>query len=478
MILDELYSILLYSGGAIALGLVSILVLGCFVGIQAHFNNWLLALIFPIILTGIGISSLLSGRNIIFADANINSAVANETELVTWLFRFATLIILGICFSRFISTSQKNKNQGKEGYPLFFAFLLFYFTNIIINNIFGTKPTLDQKFIYSLIIFSAVFFSRNQNMYFSIQGMKFGLLFFLFCSSIAALVFPKIAVQNYYIGWVPGINIRFWGLASHANSIGPLSLVFLLIVAHRPFDRRWLQYSAIIMGICIILLSQSKTAWVAAFLSFAILWWGRVLHPSIEDNILKCSSNSLRSLSSPILLAFIGILLVVVLAVYSVYGNTFAAITNNEATMTLTGRTAIWSVAIEAWKNNPLFGYGSSIWSAQFRENIDMDFAFSAHNQFLQSLSGAGVMGLLGLMIYMLILFRYAYAAIGETRGLSLALFSVILVRCFTETPFEISGILNVDIATHLLLFRIVLINRGKQKSFLYPQEQQQLRWR
>lgn len=475
MTLDELYLILLYSGVAVCIGMVSIMSLGFFVEIQSNFNKWIHALIFPIILIAIGIGSLLSGRNVMFAEADIDLAVGNEIQLITWTYRVATVLILGICFSIFISTLQKNKSRGNYGWPLFFSFSLFYFTNIILNNIFGTKPVIDWKFLYPFIIFSTIFLSRNKDTNFSIQGIKFGLLFFLFGSIIAAMVLPKISLQLNYIG-LPGINIRLWGLGSNPNSIGPLALIFLLLVAHKPFNRRLLQYSAISMGVCVLLLSQSKTAWGAALLSFAILWWGHVMHSPINRNIRKPANYALRNLSIPILLAFIGIALTVMLAFYSIYGSPFAHTTNEEI-KTLTGRTEIWSVAIETWKNNPLFGYGSSVWDEQFRKYMDMNFAFSAHNQFLQSLSEAGSIGFIGLMIYMVTLFRYAYDANGETKGLSLALFSIILIRCFTETPLEIIGIFNGDILVHLLLFRIVLINNRKQNYFLYPKEQQQLRW-
>lgn len=471
MTVDELFLILLYSGGAVGIGMVSIMGLGIFVEIQSNFNKWIHALIFPIILIAIGIGSLLSGRNVMFAEADINLAEGNEIQLITWTYRLATVLILGICFSNFISTLQKNKSRGNYGWPLFFSFSLYYFTNIILNNMFGTKPVADWKFLYPFIIFYEIFINRNKDINSSIQGIKFWLMFFLFASLITAVVLPKISLQLNYIG-LPWINIRLWGLGSNPNSIGPLSLIFLLLLAHKPFYRRLLQYSAIIVGVCVMLLSQSKTTWGAALLSFAILWWGHVMHSPIKINIQKPASNALRSLSIPILLAFIGIALSVVLAIYSIYGNPFAH-TNNEEITTLTGRTEIWSVAIETLKNNPLFGYGSSVWDDQFRKHIDMNFAFSAHNQFLQSLSEAGSIGFLGLIIYMVMLFRYAYAANGETKGLSLALFSIILIRCFTETPLEITGIFNEDIVAHLLLFRVALKNIRKHNYFLYPQEQQ-----
>ena len=93
---------------------------------------------------------------------------------------------------------------------------------------------------------------------------------------------------------------------------------------------------------------------------------------------------------------------------------------------TLTGRTEIWAVALQTWKANPLFGYGAAMWDDEFRRAVGMDFAYNAHNQFLQSLSVAGGLGLAGLLVYTLVLFRYAFAANTATT-----------VLAFERVPFE-----------------------------------------
>ena len=62
----------------------------------------------------------------------------------------------------------------------------------------------------------------------------------------------------------------------------------------------------------------------------------------------------------------------------------------------LTGRTKIWFLAWEEFLASPWFGHGPSIWGDYYRFMIGIKTATSAHNQLLQSLSSAGILGLAG----------------------------------------------------------------------------------
>jgi O-antigen ligase len=91
-----------------------------------------------------------------------------------------------------------------------------------------------------------------------------------------------------------------------------------------------------------------------------------------------------------------------------------------------------------------------------------MDHAVSAHNQFLQTLSVAGTMGLIGLVVYLGVLVRYAIRAARPSRGLSVAFLILVLLRCVTETPLQLESFLSGAFVTHLLLFHIALA-RGQR---------------
>src|SRR5436853_223822 len=72
-------------------------------------------------------------------------------------------------------------------------------------------------------------------------------------------------------GFLAGVSIRFWGLETHANSMAPLALVYLLLAIHQPFERRWLQWIGLVLGAVVLVLAQSKTTWAAAVISIPLL---------------------------------------------------------------------------------------------------------------------------------------------------------------------------------------------------------------
>ena len=78
-------------------------------------------------------------------------------------------------------------------------------------------------------------------------------------------------LQRPYEGLLPRISIRLWGLGSNANSIGPLAFLLLILTLHKPFARKWLQVMTIVLALAVIVLSQSKTAWVAGLVGACTL---------------------------------------------------------------------------------------------------------------------------------------------------------------------------------------------------------------
>jgi O-antigen ligase len=129
--------------------------------------------------------------------------------------------------------------------------------------------------------------------------------------------------------------------------------------------------------------------------------------------------------------------------------------------------------------HNPLFGYGLTMWGDAYRMQIGLDHAVSAHNQFLQSLSVAGAMGLMGLLVYLGTLLLYTINARRGSRGLSVVLFIVLLVRCVTETPLSIDGsFLSGAFAAHLLLFHIALAHAPRVVRVARPATSLITAWR
>ncbi|HJV52177.1 MAG TPA: O-antigen ligase family protein [Noviherbaspirillum sp.] len=483
MVDNQLSTMLLYFFGAVALCGAGILALGFFVDVNRHFNKWLLALVNPIVLAATAASSVLSNRDITNAEFEIGTASGEDSAILVWLLRLVTMLVLGICAARLIAASQSHERRPRQGRALFGAFLFFFVTNNVLNDIFGVKPVFDQRLLYPALVFSVAYVGRNKGFTPIVDATKWGLLLFCGACLAAVALFPQAAVQQNYAGVLPSINFRLWGLGTNPNSTGPLALVLLLLQIYRPFGNRALQLLGYGIGLIVLALAQSKTAWAAALIAVPTLWWGNLLYTAQSRSLRRHSAYSLRSFSRPILVCLLGLGAVAALA-YITIQDPLAAMARDEQVTSLTGRTDIWALAIDTWKQNPLFGYGTSMWDVDFRRMSGMSFAYHAHNQFLQSLSVAGVLGLLGLLLYTLVLFRHVFAANTATRGFSLALFWVIFIRYFTEAPLTMSSIFSGEFVTHLLLFSVVL-TKGREPAAETPAQPQQdyeplqnLQWR
>jgi O-antigen ligase len=312
---------------------------------------------------------------------------------------------------------------------------------------------------YAPLFFAAVFASRSQDPEVAIRFVKGG-LFILFASSwLVSIVAPDLTIQRTYHGWLPGITMRFWGLALHPNSMAPLALLYLLVAIHQPFERRWLHHLGLVMAVAVLVLAQSKTTWVAAALTIPLLLVLRSHFSRTSHNGRRAQAPNKMALVAASLMALgvLGVFAVLVLPELGMSVDRMWANTARHDIATVSGRDVIWAVAVDEWRRNPLFGYGVKMWGDAFRIHIGLDEATSAHNQFLESLGSAGLVGLIGLTVYVGTLLLYAINAQRATRGLSVAIFTMIFVRCFTETPLEVDAFLTGDFMAHLLLFHVAL---------------------
>ena len=78
-----------------------------------------------------------------------------------------------------------------------------------------------------------------------------------------------------------------------------------------------------------------------------------------------------------------------------------------------------------------------------------------AHNQFLQTLGEAGVVGLVLLILQLLTLFYAACHQFVATRGFVLSLLVLLLARCVTEAPLRSEGLLSWATFVHVLLMAV-----------------------
>jgi hypothetical protein len=455
MKLGEIISYGIYIGGALGIAVVAILAFGLFLQMERSVGKLIVPVFVPLIALGITVGSLLSMRNLTYASFSIDSINAGTGAPGGGsVLRLISFTIVGLCGAKIVGYMlDRNRRPPEGGTMLFVAFVVYFLGNTVLNSAFGAHPDFIHNTFYAIFVFTAAYFARHESLNETVRFAKLALLAMMLLSLALAVVKPQLAVQPNYKGWVPGLSIRLWGVGSNPNSIGPLALLLLMLESMLPTRRFWLRWLTILSALAVFVLAQSKTVWVAGVVAFGVVFWYR-----------KARLPNGR-LAPEMILGVIGSLIVGTLGFAlmdtdALWRNIAGTQAGNEIT-TLTGRAQIWRNAILMWQDNPIFGYGPTAWDLEHRLAIALPFAFSAHNQFLQSLSAAGTLGGLTLLVYFLILGLCALRAAACTRGISVALFATIFFRCMAETPLDCDTILNGDFLSHLLLFVMALRGRA-----------------
>ncbi|WIT10054.1 O-antigen ligase family protein [Paucibacter sediminis] len=459
----DLLSFLIFGGIALALAMGLVLAQAAVFSAEQHHGRWVTPLLPVLMLLAICVATATSGRKLGLTDfdADLQSGVGGGGGSVLRLFT-ATLLALSIARA-FGHLRRRQPNPSRPAATaLMFSFMAFFVSGTVLSSAFGSHPAFVHNMFYAPALFIAVYIGRDECPDTLVRLLKYGLLGMLLLSLALVAVKPDLVLERPYLrSWVPGLNFRFWGLGSHANSIGPLALLLMLLEYLLPGRRLLLRALTWLVALVVLVLAQSKTAWAISGLLVAVLAWyrwsrdeqGRMrvgfLLTVIFMGVFVCAA--LLLLDTDRLLAKI---------LYSRVGSDLS---------TLTGRAAIWQAAIAAWEANPLFGYGPEAWGPAHRASIGMLYAFSAHNQFFQSLSTAGGVGAACFVVYFLCLGWCAWRAAPASKGVSLALFLFVAARCVTEAPLSIHTLFNADTLTHLVLFRLVLINPGSKKPAPQP---------
>jgi len=416
------------------------------------------AWIVPILAFGSAISTLYSGRDLTKAYLDFDFSARGMDPIGANILRGLTVIAIGLAVAQIVGRrfSQTDREPVRNGQWIWIAFLIYFLTNSIVNAAFGTKPTFDNALLYPLLIVGALYVARATPAETLARAAMGGFLSLLVASLVLAVAVPDLAVQSNYSGWVPGLDGRLWGIGSNPNSIGPIALSYLMLAYAFPWKRRWASWLGALVALSVLVLAQSKTTWLGAVIVVGVVMWYRVKTP---DGRLR--PGMLVTMLVAVVLVCVAILLVDP-------GSALGSLAGGNASAelsTFSGRVGIWNVAIEHWRANPLFGYGLTIWDGNFRRQIGMPFAFSAHNQFLQSLSAAGLVGLAGLAVYVIALVTASHRQAASSKGITMALCTFMLIRFMTETPLDITGIFSDDFMCHLVLLQLLFGRKAEVAS-------------
>ncbi|HSW20071.1 MAG TPA: O-antigen ligase family protein [Ramlibacter sp.] len=410
----------------------------------------LLPWIFPAIIALGALDMFLSGRDLAQSFVMLEQVAAPErSPIMVWVQRAVSLMLLLASVEQIANHFSLRRPLPSAG--LLLAFILYWVGTIASPALFGTVPTLSHEYLYSLALGVAACLvgeGERDRIVRAARDALFALM--LVGLALVPLHTSLVLDLSYSQGIIPGLP-RFAGLTPHPVTQGMLAQVALLVLWCVPFKRRWLNLLAWAMGLLVLFIAQSKTSWLAFGLCAAVLmvarsggeFWQRMSDPRRGGvGVLVC----------------LGVMLVVLgLGAWVLLGDAFGRAEDfynspqGAALATMTGRDRIWAAALQEWNNNPMFGYGLTIWDNAYRVAIGLPNATHAHNQFMDDLARAGNMGAGALLIYAPVLLVMSLRYARASGGLAIALFATIAIRAISEVPLMLMGY-GAELFTHLLL--------------------------
>lgn len=419
-------------------------------------------------------SGLLSNRNLQFASLAVNSVELDASPYISWISRGSNLLLLtiggGYIFARiadhFWSTQNKiaTRNSEEAVFPRLSILLLAVTMMYFVSQALGTEGGFEQKPIYLTVALVSIVLSPRDALLLGLRSAKMILLIYLSTSLIFLGIDHDRVLAPGYRGLIPGFEYRFWGLAPHANAIGPLAALLILLEISVPSKSFLRRLAVITIGAFVMLISQSKTSIGAALVGLALIPFARggmPLHFSEKRRL------STRHAVLSVLLFAIGLSALVfsTIGMPRALSTLVLKVASAVDIDTMSGRSAIWQVALREFSVNPLFGYGLGIWGPDFRAVVGLNYAYHAHNQLLQSMSESGVCGIVGFMIFFISSYRYCMKSSDWTFGGSVGIFILFVFRCVTEAPLKVSGMGTGETLFLLVLLTFWGIGSTKKRS-------------
>lgn len=335
------------------------------------------------------------------------------------------------------------RGVSRVGAGLFVAYATWFVTNFVLNAIGRDTPDTWMRTFHQPPVVAALLLTAHPGPRAAVRTAKLVMLAFVYVAIVAAVVAPDLAVARNYEGIVPGLDIRLYGVGGGATSLGSCAFLYLVLELAEPAAGRG-RYLHLAASAGVLVASQLKTAWILALLS-ALL----AVTALAEKRILGLRRARPLGPLQGVVLAMAG---VAYWAYSDRFGSALALVPADLASnlSTFTGRTWIWEVSLAVFGEHPWFGYGPKLWAdTEFFSRYGM-FAHS-HNQLLQSLASAGLVGAAGLCVYLAVLIRRALRAMPVTLAPFIVLGSILFLGV-TDVPLRSDLVLDSYFLLHAIL--------------------------
>ena len=333
--------------------------------------------------------------------------------------------------------------------PILLALVAFYIGTIAIQALGSEHRDFSYKSFYVPVVLLAVYYQRPRNIRLVVEVAKLCILALMITSLAYIFIAPDFVLHRPDKGFIPGVDFRLFGLTPHANALGPVALIGIMLELHTPSAFRTVRAAQLLLATAVLALAQSKTAWVAAAMVVIFVVIPLAMIPNGDPSRRKGQFR--RSVFT--LVACIGSVIAVCAGFAAV--DIFDYLERTASVDTLSGRTEIWNITLQAWHENLLFGYGREIWGIERMTKFHMLHVGQAHNQFVQTLGEAGLAGLVLLLAYLLILLRVSLRQFLASGGITFALLVVVLSRCVTESPLRLDSVLSWPTFTLVVLIML-----------------------
>lgn len=429
---------------AILFSIAVVFVFGLTVHFSGRFGQWVLPGV--VILLGVGsvLIILLSGRNLTFVGLSLENMYSGDgASGGGWVARILNWTLFAFGVTALLERVWVHATVGRQvpARTMWLVLLMFFsLSNSVASGLFGTHSGVTPGLFHQAVILAFLAVDDRWNLDALLRATRVSLLIVVVAGLVVFPVFPGLVLEQNVKGLLPFLNFRYWGATSHANAMGPLAVLLLLILYLKPFNKKSAQYASILLTAVTLILAQSKTALAGGLAAYGVVVASQLFQELSRGRAIgDWKLGDIGKLSLVVVTCF-SVALALLFADLDKYVSRFSASSAGSSIATLSGRTAIWNVAIEEWRNNPVFGYGPGLFDVEHRARLGMNFAFHAHNQFLQSLAQSGAVGFAGLIIFLFVAGWKSIRYARQTKYVSVAILAFVLLRCVTEVPLRATG--------------------------------------
>ena len=398
--------------------------------------------------------SILMTQRIVYPEGSPEWLLTStDDDQAVWPSRIANFLCVAIAVERGLRFLLKGEYRQAKGWGLLWALMAYIISVNLIASVLGSEGGFTHKLVYAPLIAVAVFAYAQNSLNRCIHITRNSLFVFMLAGLMLLPVKPEfVADTRYATGIIPGFHLRYYSFATHPNSLAPMCLLLLSTLRLAPYRQRWLTVAAAASAVISLLLTQSKTSVALVGGGFLLLFAVDYVANAPKKSVMASQNRSIGVIVLMLGSVFAaGVAAVLALMLNPMLLDRVNSLMDRMQLTTLTGRTAIWAATLDAAKDNPLFGYGPTLWGVEFRMRVGI-FVAHSHSQFLQAYGEAGYVGLLSLLVYIFTLLVACWKVRKETRGVSVLLAAFVVLRGFTEVPLLVAGVLQPEFMMQMFI--------------------------